>query len=110
MSKLARIKDVSFYVGLTEAAQSCWEMKKFLGDSGIDYQLLAYMDDSVHEHNFKALSAWSWGPEGETREFTSFPVLTWKEFNEDFNEVLQYATTVEEVRAKLLPNKALIRN
>lgn len=109
MATLARIKEVSFYVGLTADAAACYEMKAYLEANGIPYKLLAYMDDSQHEPNFRALSTWAWGPQGESREFARFPVLTWEEFDEDFNLVLESAVTVEEVRTKLLPHKALIK-
>ncbi len=109
MTTLARIKDVSLYVGLTADVQACYDMKKFLEDNSVQYLLLAYMDETAHEPNFKAMSTWTWGPEGEKREFSRFPILTWREFDTDFNEVLQYATTIEEVRTKLLPSKALIK-
>ncbi len=110
MTTLARIKDVSFYVGLTEDAQACWDMRKFLVDNGIDFKLLAYMDESAHEPNFQAMSTWTWGPEGRTQEFTRFPILTWQVFDEDFNSYLDNATTIDEIREKLLPIKSLIKN
>lgn len=106
---LVRIKDVSFYVGLTADAVACFEMKQFLNDNAIPYKLLAYMDDSVHEHNFKALSSYTWGPNGEKREISRFPVLTWDEFDDDFNRVIECAVTIDEIRAKLLPHKDLIK-
>ncbi len=110
MTTLVRIKDVSFYVGLTEDVQACWEMKKFLVDNGIDFKLLAYMDDSVHETNLRGMSTWTWGPEGRSQEFTRFPILTWMVFDDDFNSYIENALTVDEVREKLLPLKSLIKN
>jgi hypothetical protein len=109
MAKLARIKDVSLYVGLTEDALACFEMKAFLEANAIPYTLLAYMDDSQHEPNFQALSSWVWGPDGEKRAFTKFPILTWREFDEDFNEVQECALAPDEARTKLLPHVALIK-
>jgi hypothetical protein len=106
---IARIKEVSFYVGLTEDAQACFDMKKFLDSQGISYKLLAYWDDQAHEGNFKAMSTWTWGEKGEQREFTRYPVLTWQVFDEDFNSHLEYATNIAEVKNKLLPHAALIK-
>ncbi len=109
MSTLARIKEVSFYVGLTADVAACYEMKQYLQANGIPYKLLAYMDDSVHAENFRGMSTWTWGAEGRTETFDRFPILTWEEFDDDFNQVIECARTVEEIRVKLLPHKQFIK-
>ncbi len=109
MSTLARIKDVSFYVGLTADAAACFEMKQFLEANSIPYLLLAYMDDSVHAENFRGMSTWTFGPEGRSETFDKFPILVWKEFDTDFENVLECARTVEDVRNKLLPKASFIK-
>jgi hypothetical protein len=107
---IARIKDVSFYVGLTENVQACWDMKKFLVDNGIDFKLLAYLDDSAHPAIFEGMNTWTWGLDGEKRTLTRFPILTWQIFDEDFNSHLECAVTIEEVKTKLLPHQSFIKN
>ena len=73
-----KIDDVDLYVAVTEDAQACWEMKKFLTDNKIKFRLMMYADDSQHANLFSALSTW-WP--GET--FDKFPFVVYTEIDMD---------------------------
>lgn len=108
MANLVRIKEVYLYVGFTDTAAFCYEVKKLLDDNGIKYILLAYTDDSAHAGVFGALNSWAWGREARNEVFTNFPIVTWKECFDDFESSVECATTKEQVESKLLSNKNLI--
>ena len=106
---LAKIKDVCLYVGLTENGAACFQAKKLLADNNIPFKLLAYNDTAQHASVFAALNTWRWGEDNETRTFTDFPIVHWKEVDTNADTVLNCATSVAELNnSTLLLNKALV--
>ena len=75
---VTKIDDIDLYVGLTETAQECWSIKKFLTDNNIKFRTLMYADDAQHEDLFAGVSTW-W--EGVT--FDKFPFVTYTEIDID---------------------------
>lgn len=102
MSTVAKIKAVHLYVGLTEDAQKCYEMKKYLEDNGIPFVLLPYFDKPDIEEVFKGLNTWAWGENLETKTFTRFPLVHWTTFYDDFDSILECAQSVEELATSSL--------
>lgn len=110
MANLVKITEVTLMTGFTAGAAECCACKKLLQDSGIKYQLLHYGDESTHHTNFDALSTWTFGPNFEQRTFTDFPVVTWKEFYDDYERWIQVAQSSEELAASnLLKNISLVQ-
>lgn len=106
---LARIKNVTLYVGLTADVQACWELKKLLVENQIPHTILAYFDDAVHADVFESLNSWTWGKDAEKRTFTRFPVVTWENCYDDFTIQLECALSASEAKSKLLPHASLIK-
>jgi len=106
---LAKIKDVTLYVGLTENGAACFQVKKLLADNNIPHKLLAYNDTAQHPSVFGALNTWRWGENLETRTFTDFPIVHWKEVDTNADIVLKCVTSVAELNnSSLLLNKELV--
>ena len=106
MANLVKIKEVCLYIGFTEHAQECFEMKKALSDAGITPRVLAYNDEAQHPELFASLSTWRW-EDGVARTFTKFPIVHWKKCYDDFETEVQCATSVSEL-SDLLANKHLV--
>ncbi len=100
MTTLVKIKEVHLYVGFTETVADCYAAKKLLDDKGIKYTLLAYHDDTQHKGVFESLNTWNWGKVSELhkREFKNFPILHWKEYYDDYEQVVQCADGLEEIK------------
>jgi hypothetical protein len=106
---LKKIKEVTLYVGLTENGAACFQAKKLLADNNIPHKLLAYNDISQHPSVFNALSTWRWGEDLETQTFTDFPIVHWKEVDDNAESVLRCVTSVAELNnSSLLLNKELV--
>lgn len=106
---LAKIKDVTLYVGLTENGAECFNAKKILADNNISFRLLAYYDTSQHKSVFDALNTWRWGTDNVNKTFTDFPIIHWTECYDDFTVINNCVTTVAELNiSTLLKNKSLI--
>ncbi len=95
---ITKLDDIHLYTGLTEHAQQCWDMKKYLQDNGVKFQNLHYADDAQHPSVFKPLSTW-WP---NIVEFNAFPILVYTEVHDDLS-VSQYPrkffTNLEDLKA-----------
>jgi hypothetical protein len=110
MAEIVKITQVSLMVGITAGAAECYACKKILDDNGIKYQLLHYGDESTHANHFDALSTWPFGPQFEQRTFTDFPIITWKEYYDDYERWLQVAQSSKELaESSLLKNASLVQ-
>lgn len=93
---ILKIDDIDLFVGLTQDAHDCWQMKKFLEDHNIKYRTMMYADDSQHEVIFYSMS------EQWAEEFNKFPLLTYTEIDFDLAPS-QYpkkiARTVEDLQS-----------
>lgn len=107
-AQLAKIKEVYLYVALTEDAQACYEVKKFLLDNGIPFIQLSYMDDGQAAEALQPLETWTWGPQEEKRSFPRYPVVSWRCHFDDFSSYLESATSLSELSSKLLPYRSLV--
>ena len=106
---LVKIKDVCLYVGLTENGSECFKVKKLLVDNNIPFKFLSYNDVSQHPSVFSALNTWRWNEDGETKTFNDFPIVHWKEVDDDAEYVLKCITSSKELNdSSLLLNKELV--
>ena len=106
---LAKIKDVTLYVGLTENGAECFNAKKLLADNNIPHKLLAYNDTNQHASVFNALNTWRWGENATTKTFNDFPIVHWTEHFDDFSSVRHCVTSVAELNnSSLIANKTLV--
>jgi hypothetical protein len=105
MAKLVKINEIYLYVGLTEHASDCFEAIKLLKAASINYTLLNYADqEDSHKANFEALSTWSFGAADSVyqKQFKQYPILTWKEYNDDWSSLHHAAQGIEEVKTAIL--------
>lgn len=111
MANIVKITEVHLYSGLTAEASECFECKKVLNDNGIKHISLFYGDDPQgHNDNFAALSTWSFGPEFKQYTFTKFPIVTWKEYYDDYERWIEVAqSSTELLNSNLVKNKALVK-
>lgn len=106
---LAKIKDVTLYVGLTENGAECFNVKKILSDNNIPFKLLGYNDTTQHPSVFNALNTWTWGPDNVKKTFTDFPIVHWTECHDDFVIYNSCAISAAELNlSTLLQNKELV--
>ena len=106
---LAKIKDVTLYVGLTENGAECFNAKKLLADNNIPHKVLAYNDINQHASVFNALNTWRWGEDQTTKTFTDFPIVHWTEHHSDFSVVRHCVTSVAALNnSSLIANKSLV--
>ncbi len=111
MSKVVKIKQVHLYMGYTESAADTYAAMKLLADQGIPHTKLTYNDPAQHQGVFDSLNTWTFGKHGSDyrKEFKDFPILHWTEYHDDWEQVLECAYGIEEIKnSSLIKNKALI--
>ncbi len=111
MSNLVKIDDVRIYFGVTtpEALQAIFDCKQILDDNNIPYANLIYPDVNVYPEVFENLSTWAFGTDFTQYTFTDFPIITWKEYYDNYEVCDQVATSVEMLEASsMLEFKELV--
>lgn len=111
MSELVKISEVMLYAGYTASVQRVFEIKKILDEAGIKYTFMNYADESAHPQLFSSLSTWWWGkqPDAKQVKFTDFPIVTWKEFYNDWTTAVYNVTSKESLYTSTLwTNKSLV--
>jgi vacuolar-type H+-ATPase catalytic subunit A/Vma1 len=79
-----------------------------LDSLNIPYSNLVYTEKAQVEELFANLGTWTYGLDYEVKEFTNFPLITWQEFYDDYTNCNNYATNIDELKTKLVPNASLI--
>lgn len=111
MSTLVKITDVRVYVGVTnpEALQATFDCIKILNDSNIVFANLIYPDVEQYASIFENLSTWTFGFDFTQYTFTDFPIITWKEYYDDYEICDQVAQSVSELEtSNLITYKDLV--
>ncbi len=111
MANIVKITEVTVYTGLTEDAGDCFACKKLLDQEGVKHNLLNYgHEPEVHAANFAALSTWTFGPDFKQHTFTKFPIVTWKEFYDDYERWMEVAVSSEELKnSNVIKHKAIVQ-
>jgi hypothetical protein len=110
MANIIKIKDVELIFGLTEGAHECFLCKQVLDQANIKFRVLHYGDDKSQQRQLDNMSTWSFGADFKQYKFTEFPIVTWKEFYDDYERFLEVAQSAEELKASnLLKNASLIK-
>jgi len=77
---IVRIDDIHFYTAITESAQQCWAMKKWLKGNNVEFVSMHYTDDAQAAGVITALNTW-W----DNANITDFPILTYTEIHDDLS-------------------------
>ena len=110
MASIVKITEVHLYVDTSKKdnADSA-AAADFLDNNGIKYIMLNYGDVSQHKSVLDALGTWYWGREKIQKKFTGFPILHWKEYHSDFEQILQANHGLAEIKnSSLVKNKSKI--
>ena len=111
MSTLVKITDVRICIGVTtpESLQSVFDCIKILKDNNIPYANLLYPEESQYTNVFENLSTWTFGFDITQYTFTDFPIITWKEYYDDYEICDQVAQSVSELEtSNLITYKDLV--
>lgn len=101
MANLIKITEVQLHIGPgtdTEVAE-CLQCKQILSENAIPHKthmFLFYGDDA---QKLQVLGANVFGPDFSQYEFKTFPVITWKEYYDDYERFMQVATRVEQLNS-----------
>lgn len=110
MVNLVKIDQVYLYTGATKNTDEQVALKKALDKAEVPYVELTYNDPLQHNEVFAALNTWSWGERKESRKFTDFPIVHWKEYYDTWHTMDFNVTSVSELKkSSLLKNKALVQ-
>lgn len=111
MSNLVKVQAVSIYYGVTDAQAmtDTFACKAVLDSLNIPYVNLVYTETSQVNELFANLGTWTYGWDYEVKEFTNFPLITWQEFYDDYTNFNNFATSIAELNAKLVPIANLVQ-
>lgn len=105
MGNLVKINEVLLYTG----PSSRTELKQALEEVAIKYTQMHYADESVHPEVIRALNTWTWGLDQKSKKFDKFPIITWKEYYDDWKTALYNITDIAELKGSAIYlNKSLI--
>lgn len=99
MANITKIVEVEIHIGSgtdTEVDEA-FACKQFLVDNEIPHKTQIHMFYGDDETKLRVLSSQVFGLDFTQHEFTKFPVVTWKEYYDDYERCLQVARTVSEL-------------
>lgn len=107
---LTKISDVRLFIGITNPGlEECYACRDILDQENIPYTTLTYGVESDYLEHFEILSNHPFAPAGDTRTITSFPVILWKEFDDDVEGLTWCVTNAVELQSSsLITNKGLV--
>jgi hypothetical protein len=116
MANLVKINSVYLYTTkMVDAATStaCDVARTLLTQAGIKFSELWYNDATKDERKavLSSLSTWKWGHDGakDSRQMTSFPIVHWTEYYDDWSQHLEHSHGLSELQTSdLLKNASLV--
>jgi hypothetical protein len=113
MANIVKIKEIHLYAGFTENAAETYTVKRMLDDRKIPYTFLQYggNEEEIHAGVYSSLNTWNFGRPEEIykKTFTDFPIVTWKEYYDDYEVALHVVDSASDLMASpIMTKKELI--
>jgi hypothetical protein len=95
---IAKIKEIVLYTGLCPNGKDCYEAYRWMAEKvGVDkFNHLHYNDPSAEASVLRTVSAW-WAYEENPPKFTQFPMVTYIEYDTEFNYTQRYLYGLDDI-------------
>lgn len=103
---ISKIDSVFLYTGGINSSNADISVRQALTKANISFSELGYHDSTQIPGVLAALSTWHWGKDKHRRPFTTFPIVTWKEYYTDLHQMDFNAVGLIELKSSSLITNA----
>jgi hypothetical protein len=108
VANLLKINSISLYLNFDSL--DSYYFKKELDSQNIPYEIIQSIVKEQEKSILNFLSSMIYGEDFEEYTFNKFPIVTWREYYEDYERWIDVAETLEELKnSNIFKHKDLIR-